>query len=159
MPLTNSPPRAARYPGVGRRQHGSAAWPLFAGLGPVGALDTAPRLARAFCTLVLASWELSSLTDNCGLIASELTANVVWQATLADDKGQGGSIHAEAARDQPDEDRPDHSPPNASGGRTCMDHGKADNIWANLAGVVILGANPSMFWTGRQGAVDGEAPR
>jgi hypothetical protein len=31
----------------------AAAWPLFAGLGPLGALPTAPRLARVFTGLVL----------------------------------------------------------------------------------------------------------
>jgi len=58
--------------------------PLFAGLGPLGALPTAPRLARAFTGLVLAGWGLARLTEDCGLIISELTSNVVRAATGPD---------------------------------------------------------------------------
>jgi len=56
-------------------------WPLFAGLGPLGALPTVPRLARMFCVMVLAGWGLSAIADDCELVASELTANVVRAAT------------------------------------------------------------------------------
>lgn len=60
------------------------AWPLFAGLGPLGALPPVPRLARAFTRLVLASWGLGQLTDDSELIASELTSNVIRAATRDD---------------------------------------------------------------------------
>ena len=60
------------------------AWPLFAGLGPLGALPTAPRLARMFSGLVLAGWDLADLADDCELIISELTSNVVRAATGPD---------------------------------------------------------------------------
>lgn len=62
----------------------SPPWPLFAGLGPLGALPTVPRLARTFTRLVLPGWELTDLADDCELIASELTANVVRAATSPD---------------------------------------------------------------------------
>lgn len=60
------------------------AWPLFAGLGPLGALPTVPRLARVFSGLVLPGWELADLTDDCALIISELTSNVIRAATGPD---------------------------------------------------------------------------
>jgi hypothetical protein len=56
-------------------------WPLFAGLGPLGALPTVPRLARTFCVLVLGEWGLGSLADDCELVVSELISNVVRAAT------------------------------------------------------------------------------
>ena len=59
-------------------------WPLFTGLGPVGALPTAPGLARAFTALVLADWELTSMRDETLLIVSELTTNVI-RAAQEDD--------------------------------------------------------------------------
>jgi hypothetical protein len=64
-------------------------WPLFTGFGPMGALPTAPGLARAFTALALGSWDLASvpdLLDVSELIASELSTNVVRSAT-----GQDGS--------------------------------------------------------------------
>ena len=83
---------AAVHPGVaggaGRRP-GMRAWPLFTGLGPMGALPTAPGLARAFTTLALGSWDLTGVPDlaqTSELIVSELSANVVRLAT-----GQDGS--------------------------------------------------------------------
>jgi hypothetical protein len=51
-------------------------WPLLAGLGPVGALDTVPRLARSFGRMVLADWGLPDLADDAELVISELTGNV-----------------------------------------------------------------------------------
>lgn len=60
------------------------AWPLLAGLGPLGALPTVPRLASVFTGLVLPGWELADLTDDCELVISELTANVVRAATGPD---------------------------------------------------------------------------
>ena len=59
-------------------------WPLFAGLGPLGALPSAPRLARAFTALVLADWGMSDLREDCELIVSELTANVIRAVTGPD---------------------------------------------------------------------------
>ena len=55
----------------------ASGWPLFAGLGPLGALDTVPRLARSFCHMVVNGWGLEQLADDCELVASELTGNVV----------------------------------------------------------------------------------
>jgi len=60
------------------------AWPLFAGLGPLGALPTAPKLARTFIKLVLPGWQLNDLADDCELIISELTSNVIRAATAPD---------------------------------------------------------------------------
>ena len=60
------------------------AWPLFAGLGPLGALPTAPKLARTFTKLVLPGWNLNDLADDCELIISELTSNVIRAATGPD---------------------------------------------------------------------------
>ncbi len=57
---------------------------MFSGLGPLGALPTVPRLARAFTGLVLAGWGLGRLTDDCELVASELTSNVIRAATGPD---------------------------------------------------------------------------
>ena len=74
--------------GAGHRA-GMRAWPLFTGLGPMGALPTAPGLARAFTALALGSWDLTGIPDlaeTSELIASELSANVVRPAT-----GQDGS--------------------------------------------------------------------
>jgi hypothetical protein len=59
-------------------------WPLFAGLGPVGALPTAARLARTFARAVISDWGLSCLAEDCELVISELVANVVQAATAAD---------------------------------------------------------------------------
>ncbi len=60
------------------------AWPLFAGLGPLGALPTAPRLARVFTGLTLPGWGLAELAEDAALIVSELTSNVVRAATGPD---------------------------------------------------------------------------
>jgi hypothetical protein len=60
------------------------AWPLLAGFGPVGALPTAPRLARAFTVLVLRGWGLSALVDTGELIVSEFTGNVTCAAAAPD---------------------------------------------------------------------------
>ena len=59
------------------------AWPMLAGLGPLGALPTASRLCRAFAVLVLAGWGLCGLADDCELVTGELVANVVQAATRA----------------------------------------------------------------------------
>ena len=71
---------ARQWPGV-------RAWPLFSALGPIGALPTAPALARAFTTMVLGGWDLAranDLGDVSALIVSELATNVVRMATGAD---------------------------------------------------------------------------
>jgi hypothetical protein len=59
-------------------------WPLFTGLGPVGALPTAARLARAYTRAIVAHWGLACLAEDCELVISELVANVVRAATGAD---------------------------------------------------------------------------
>ena len=59
-------------------------WPLFTGLGPVGALPTAARLARTFALTIVANWQLSCLADDCELVIGELVANVVQAATASD---------------------------------------------------------------------------
>jgi hypothetical protein len=69
--------RSLRVPGAG-------SWPLFSGLGPMGALPTAPRLARAFTALVLSGWGLAAMCDTTALVASELTTNVVRAASGGD---------------------------------------------------------------------------
>jgi hypothetical protein len=62
-------------------------WPLFAALGPIGALPTAPALAREFTAMILGGWHLagaSDLGDVSVLVVSELITNVVRLATAAD---------------------------------------------------------------------------
>jgi anti-sigma regulatory factor (Ser/Thr protein kinase) len=63
-----------------------ADWPLTSDLGPLGALPTAPRVARGFITVVLTGWGLTGLSDVGELVVSELTTNVVRAST-----GPGGS--------------------------------------------------------------------
>jgi hypothetical protein len=62
----------------------ATAWPLVAGLGPLGALPTAGRLCRSFTVMVLAGWGLSGVADDCELVTGELVANVVQAATGPD---------------------------------------------------------------------------
>jgi hypothetical protein len=61
-----------------------ADWPLTSDLGPLGALPTAPRLARGFIGVVLNGWGLGSLIETTELVVSELTTNVVQAVTGAD---------------------------------------------------------------------------
>jgi hypothetical protein len=61
-----------------------ADWPLISDLGPLGALPTAPRLARGFADVVLTGWGLARLTDVIELLVSELTTNVVRASTGTD---------------------------------------------------------------------------
>ena len=61
-----------------------ADWPLTSDLGPLGALPTAPRLARGFIGVVLTAWGLTALADVTELLVSELTANVVRASTGPD---------------------------------------------------------------------------
>ena len=71
-----------------------ADWPLTSDLGPLGALPTAPRLARGFIGVVLNGWGLDSLIETTELVVSELTTNVVQAVTdpdgslLYDDEGK-----------------------------------------------------------------------
>ena len=61
-----------------------ADWPLTSDLGPLGALPTAPRLARGFASVVLNSWGLDGLVDVTELLISELSTNVVQAAANPD---------------------------------------------------------------------------
>jgi hypothetical protein len=61
-----------------------ADWPLISDLGPLGALPTAPRLARGFIGVVLKGWGLVGLTEVTELLVTELTTNVVRAATGPD---------------------------------------------------------------------------
>jgi hypothetical protein len=54
------------------------------GLGPLGALPTAPGLARAFTVMVLGGWGMSGMADTGRLIVSEFATNVVQAATAGD---------------------------------------------------------------------------
>lgn len=63
-----------------------ADWPLSSDLGPLGALPTAPRLARGFTSVVLNGWHLDALVDMAELLVSELTTNVVEASTGPDGK-------------------------------------------------------------------------
>lgn len=59
-------------------------WPLISDLGPLGALPTAPRLARGFAGVVLTGWGLARLADVIELLVSELATNVVRASTGKD---------------------------------------------------------------------------
>jgi hypothetical protein len=66
-------------------------WPLFSALGPIGALPTAPGLAREFTAMALGGWGLArvnDLGDLSSLVVSELATNVVLLATGADGNPQ-----------------------------------------------------------------------
>jgi hypothetical protein len=79
-----APPARPVPAGAGGQRPGMRPWPLFTGLGPMGALPTVPGLARAFTVLVLGSWDLVGVLDLAEvseLIVSELSTNVVWAAT------------------------------------------------------------------------------
>jgi hypothetical protein len=83
------PPAHTARPVSARRKQwpGMQPWPLFSALGPIGALPTAPGLAREFTTMVLGGWDMTGLSDLAEvsvLIASELATNVVRAATGAD---------------------------------------------------------------------------
>ncbi len=55
-------------------------WPLFSVLPPMGALATAPRVARMHLRDTLTEWGLPELIEDGELIASELVTNVVRRA-------------------------------------------------------------------------------
>ncbi len=73
-------------PGLTPDSTGGSAWPMSNILGPLGALPTAPGLARRYTTVVLAGWGLSAIAADAELLVSELTTNVVGAAT-----GPGGT--------------------------------------------------------------------
>jgi hypothetical protein len=62
----------------------AATWPLFSGLGPLGALPTVPRLARTYTALVLGGWGLDGFIEDSLAVVSELAANAVHAATGED---------------------------------------------------------------------------
>ena len=70
-----------------RQWPGTRPWPLFSALGPLGALPTAPGLARAFTALALGGWDLArgnDLGEISELVVSELVTNVVQLAAGSD---------------------------------------------------------------------------
>jgi hypothetical protein len=80
---------ARARPGSGRdvvigRRIATVTWPLFSGLGPLGALPTVPRLARTYTALVLGGWGLGGVVDDSQAVVSELAANAVHAATDED---------------------------------------------------------------------------
>lgn len=80
-------PMAGRPAPAGEHRPRTRAWPMFAGLGPVGALPTAPGVARAFTATVLGGWGMASagdLVEISSVVVSELTTNVVRAATSGD---------------------------------------------------------------------------
>ena len=84
MPAVN---RAAPAPVGGGQRPGTRSWPLYSALGPIGALLTAPGLARAFTATVLGDWGMASpgeLAQVSELVVSELATNVVQLATNGD---------------------------------------------------------------------------
>jgi hypothetical protein len=68
-----------------------ADWQLTSDLGPLGALPTAPSLARGFVSVTLSNWGFDALTDVTELLVSELTTNVVRAATGPDGSPQYGA--------------------------------------------------------------------
>lgn len=86
----SSPPteHTARLTSAGRKHWpGMRPWPLFSALGPLGALPTAPGLARAFTALVVGGWDLARVNDLdevSVLVVSELATNVVRLAAGGD---------------------------------------------------------------------------
>jgi anti-sigma regulatory factor (Ser/Thr protein kinase) len=60
-------------------------WPLTSFLGPIGALPTAPRVARGFVLAVLSEWGMAEPVDVLELIVSEFVTNVVQAATGPDE--------------------------------------------------------------------------
>lgn len=59
-------------------------WSLSSNLGPLGALPTAPSVARGFVLAVLEGWHMTTLADTAELIVSELTTNVIHASTDPD---------------------------------------------------------------------------
>jgi hypothetical protein len=85
--LASGLPAARSAPSPRRPWPGMHPWPLFSALGPVGALPTAPGLARAFTAMTLGGWDLARVSDLgevSALVASELVTNVVRLAADGD---------------------------------------------------------------------------
>ncbi len=61
-----------------------ADWLLSSDLGPIGALPTAPSMARGFVNVTLRDWGFDGLSDVTELLVSELSTNVVRAATSPD---------------------------------------------------------------------------
>jgi len=66
------------------RRTAPAAWPLFSGLGPLGALPTVPRVARTYTALVLDGWGLGGAIEDSQAVVSELATNALQAATGED---------------------------------------------------------------------------
>jgi hypothetical protein len=82
-----SMPAAGTDPARGGQRPRARPWPLYSAVGPIGALPTAPGLARAFTAMVLGGWGMASADDlvqASELIVSELATNVVQLATDGD---------------------------------------------------------------------------
>lgn len=56
-------------------------WPLSSSLPPFGAFTSAPRMTRAHLRDILASWDLSRLTEQAEYVVSELVTNAVNAST------------------------------------------------------------------------------
>jgi hypothetical protein len=67
-----------------------ADWLLNSDLGPLGALPTAPSLARGFISVTLGDWGLDALADITELLVSELSTNVVRASTSPDGSSRYG---------------------------------------------------------------------
>jgi hypothetical protein len=93
VPVAIAGARPAPAVGTGSGR-GAAAWPLFSGLGPLGALPTVPRLARAYTALVLGGWGLRCIAEDSQVIVSELATNAVRAATGDD----GGPAYSDNGR-------------------------------------------------------------
>ncbi len=77
-------PRPTAIPCLDAGDADLTVWPLFAGIGPLVALPTAPRLVRTFSTLVLGVWGLAAFQDDTELLMSELATNACAAATGPD---------------------------------------------------------------------------
>lgn len=87
LPGEKSAAPARRAPARRKLWPGTQPWPLFSALGPMGALPTAPGLAREFTAMVLGGWDLAGVSEAAQasvLVASELATNVVQAATGGD---------------------------------------------------------------------------
>ena len=87
---------AIGHPQAESRDAGLSAWPLSAGIGPLGALPTVPRVVRSFSTAVLGTWGLTAFADDAALLMSELATNAVAAATGLDGRPRyddSGGLH------------------------------------------------------------------
>jgi anti-sigma regulatory factor (Ser/Thr protein kinase) len=79
--FTPAPPPVPRDPAAPDHR-GTDRWPLRSYL-ELAALDTAPGSARAHAGAVLWEWNLSTISDECTLIVSELMTNAVFATQAA----------------------------------------------------------------------------